>query len=139
MNFPLHPKKALLVILLASLAIVVAWRFYPANETTTAVPAAFRDLTLSEAQEVQVNIGPGDFCAGVLERGGMDGREAARLIADVRPAYDLAKIRSGQVLTLFFENGLLRNLVYPIDRDRFLEAQRADGGGFRGRVADVPY
>ena len=27
-------------------------------------------------------------------------------------------------LTLFFENGLLRNLIYPIDRDRFLEAER---------------
>ncbi len=103
------------------------------------VAADYRDVILAEAQEVQVDIGPGDFCAGVLERGGMNGRDAARLIADVRPAYDLARIRSGQVLTLFFENGQLRNLVYPIDRDRFLEAERSANGGFRGRVADVPY
>lgn len=138
MNFPLHPKKALCFLLLGGVAGLLAWRFIPEPKSAV-VAAEYRDVILAEAQEVQVDIGPGDFCAGVLERGGMDGREATRLIADVRPAYDLAKIRSGQVLTLFFENGLLRNLVYPIDRDRFLEAQRADGGGFRGRVADVPY
>jgi murein DD-endopeptidase MepM/ murein hydrolase activator NlpD len=74
-----------------------------------------------------------------LERGGMEGREAARLVADVKPAYDLARIRSGQTMTLFFENGRLRNLVYPVDRDHFLEAARASTGGFRGRIAAVPY
>ena len=73
-----------------------------------------------------MDIVPGDSGAGVLIRGGMDARDAARLIADVRPAYDLARIRSGQAMILFFERGLLRNLIYPIDRDRFLEAQRDD-------------
>ena len=128
-----------LLLLAVGLGAVLAWRLVPGGKTTAPAPVAFHDLTLSEAQEVQVHIGPGDFCAGVLERGGLDGREAARLIADVKPAYDLADIRSGQVLTLFFENGLLRNLVYAIDRDRFLAAERAPGGGFRGRVAAVPY
>lgn len=130
--------KTLLLFLTICLGIVLAWRFFPAREKI-AVPPAFLDLTLSEAQEVQVNIGPGDFCAGVLLRGGLEGRDAARLVADVKPVYDLAKIRSGQVLTMFFENGLLRNLVYPIDRDSFLEVWRDASGGFRGRVAAVPY
>jgi len=140
-SFLLRQKvsKALLLLLAICLGAVLAWRFFPAREAAPASPAAFHDLTLSEAQEVQVNIGPGDFCAGVLMRGGLEGRDAARLIADVRPAYDLAKIRSGQVLILFFENGLLRNLIYPIDRDSFLEAWRDVSGGFRGRVAAVPY
>jgi murein DD-endopeptidase MepM/ murein hydrolase activator NlpD len=128
-----------LLLLTICLGAMLAWRFFPGRETVAATPAEFHDLTLSEAQEVQVNIGPGDFCAGVLTRGGLEGRDAARLIADVKPAYDLAKIRSGQVLTLFFENGLLRNLVYPIDRDSFLEVWRDASGSFRGLVAAVPY
>ena len=132
-------RRFLRLIPLLLLAALLVWRLLPPRRAVIEAPPTFRDLTLSEAQEVQVDIVPGDCCAVALERGGMDAREAARLVADVRPAYDLASIRSGQVLTLFFENGLLRNLVYPIDRDRFLEAARDDGGEFRGRVAAVPY
>ncbi len=131
--------KVLLLFLTICLGAALAWRFLPERKTAAAAPPVFRDLTLSEALEVQVDIAAGDCCAVALERGGMDAREAARLVADVRPAYDLARIRSGQVLTLFFANGLLRNLIYPIDRDSFLEAWREAGGGFRGRVAAVPY
>ncbi len=121
------------------LAGVLAWRFAAAPKKSGAAPPSFRDVTLPEALEVQVEIVPGDCCALALERGGMEPGEAARLVADVKPAYDLARIRSGQTLSLFFERGLLRNLVYPIDRDRFLAVERAASGGFRGRVAAVPY
>ena len=135
----IHRRRALTLLALSLLAVVLAWRFFPRREAAPEPAAAFHDVTLGEAQEVRVNIIPGDCGAGVLARGGMEAREAARLIAGVKPAYDLASIRSGQVLTMFFENGLLRNLVYPIDRDRFLEAERAPGGGFRGRICAVPY
>jgi len=132
-------RRLLLLIPAIFLVVLLAWKFFPDRRAAEKVPPAFRDLTLSEAQEVQVQIVPGDCCAVVLERGGMAAGEAARLVADVRPAYDLARIRSGQTMTLFFESGLLRNLVYPIDRDHFLEAVRDAGGRFRGRVAAVPY
>lgn len=131
-------RRLLVSALLVILAAVLGWRLFLVQPPPPAPGPVFRDLTLAEAQEVQVEILAGDCCAAALERGGMAARDAARLIADVRPAYDLARIRSGQVLTLFFEKGLLRNLVYPIDRDRFLEAAR-DGGGFCGRVRAVPY
>jgi murein DD-endopeptidase MepM/ murein hydrolase activator NlpD len=132
-------RRILATLPIAFLALVLAWRMLPERKAAAAAPPVFRDVTLAEAQEVQVDIIPGDFCALALERGGMEAPEAARLIADVRPAYDLASIRSGQVMTMFFENGLLRNLVYAIDRDRYLEVVRESNGGFRGRVAAVPY
>ncbi len=131
--------KAFLALSLLLLAAVIAWRFFHGREAAVPPDAAFHDVTLAEAQEVQVNIAPGDCCAVALERGGMEAREAARLVVDIKPVYDLARIRSGQVLTLFFENGLLRNLIYTIDRDSFLETWRDASGGFRGRVAAVPY
>lgn len=136
---PRNRQRLLLLVSVLLFAALLAWRFFPSRPSVREAAPAFHDLTLSEAQEVQVEIVPGDCCAAALERGGMEAREAARLVVDVRPAYDLARIRSGQVLTLFFENGRLRNLVYPIDRDRFLEAVRAGNGDFRGRVAAVPY
>ena len=140
-NFLLRRRvaKALLLFLTICLGAILVWRFFPGRDTTVAPPTAFHDLTLSEAQEVRVNIEPGDFFAGVLERAGVETQDAAQLVADIRPAYDLAKIRSGQILTMFFEAGKLRNLVYPIDRDTYLEAERDDQGRFQGRVVAIPY
>jgi murein DD-endopeptidase MepM/ murein hydrolase activator NlpD len=88
---------------------------------------------------MKMRIGAGDSFAGVLERAGVTAQAAARLIADIRPAYDLANIRSGQTLILFFEAEKLRNFVYAIDRDTYLEAQSDGQGKFSGRVMAVPY
>jgi len=143
----LHPRphtlrnrrRLLLLIPVLFFAVLLAWRFFPGQEALEETDPAFHDLTLPEAQEVQVTIIPGDCCAVALERGGLDAREAARLVLDVKPAYDLARIRSGQTMTLFFENDLLRNMLYIIDRDHFLAVRRDASGVFRGRVAAVPY
>lgn len=136
---PSHRRRLLWFIPAFVLTALLAWKFIPDRRTAEKAPIAFRDLILFEAQETQVEIVPGDCCAVALERGGVEAREAACLVTDIRPVYDLARIRSGQTMTLFFENGRLRNLVYPIDRDHFLEAARDPAGGFRGRVAAVPY
>lgn len=134
-----HRLRLLLFLPILFLAAILAWRFFPGGSAVEEAVPVYHDLTLSEAQEVQVEIIPGDCCAVALQRGGMTPGDAARLVADVKPIYDLARIRSGQTMTLFFENGLLRNLVYSVDRDRFLAVERGAGGDFRGRVADVPY
>ena len=135
----LRNRRRLLSLSVLFLAAFLAWFFFPGREAVKEAVPVFHDLTLSEAQEVQVNIIPGDCCAVALERGGMDAREAMRLVLDVKPAYDLARIRSGQTMTLFFENDRLRNLVYAIDRDHFLAVRRDGNGIFRGQVAAVPY
>ena len=132
-------KMMLLVILLSALAVVLAWQFLPSHEQSAVAEVVYHDLALAEAREMALLIGPGDFFAGVLERAGIEAQEAAQFVAAIRPIHDLASIHSGRTLTLFFENGLLRNLVYPINRDSFLEAWRNASGGFRGRVAAVPY
>jgi murein DD-endopeptidase MepM/ murein hydrolase activator NlpD len=132
-------KRLLYLIPFLFLTALLAWRFFPGQEAVEKAVAAFHDLTLPEAQEVQVTIIPGDCCAVALERGGLDAREAARLVLDVKPVYDLARIRSGQTMTLFFENDLLRNMLYIIDRDHFLAVRRDASGVFCGRVAAVPY
>jgi murein DD-endopeptidase MepM/ murein hydrolase activator NlpD len=131
-------RRAIFLLLIAGLGAAMALRFHPRREPVAVVPV-FRDLKLAEAIELKLRIGPGDFFAGVLERAGLSAPEAARLIDGIRPAYDLASIRSGRTLTLFFESGKLRNLVYPIDRDTYLAGEADGQGGYRGRVIAVPY
>jgi murein DD-endopeptidase MepM/ murein hydrolase activator NlpD len=132
-------KKAVLALLLSALAAVLVWQFFPRPERHKVAAVVYRDVTLAEAREMKLRIGPGDFFAGVLERAGVAAQEAAQLIADIRPVHNLASIRSGRTLTLFFEAGKLRNLIYPIDSDKYLEAERDGQGRFRGRVMAIPY
>ena len=106
-------QGALPAMLLFCLAAFLAWRFFSKPAPSEPMAAAGRDLTLAEAQEVQVDIVPGDSGAGVLMRGGLEAREAARLIADIRPAYDLARIRSGQVLALLVRSGFCQAEAHP--------------------------
>lgn len=131
-------RRVTVLSLIIGSVIILIWYFSPRPEPVVVAPV-FRDMELAEAVEKKLRIGPGDFFAGVLERAGVPAAEAARLIADIRPAYDLANIRSGRTLTLFFEDGKLRNFIYPIDRDTYLAAEHDDHDRFRGRVMDVPY
>ncbi len=131
-------RRATVLFLLIGLGFILTWYFSPSPEPVADAPV-YNDLKLAEAIEMKVRIGPGDFFAGVLMRAGVAAPEAARLIADIRPVYDLASIHSGRTLTLYFENMRLRNLVYPIDRDSYLAAERDGQGLYRGRVMAVPY
>jgi murein DD-endopeptidase MepM/ murein hydrolase activator NlpD len=132
-------QKIVFALLLVCLAAVTVWRFFSSRPGPAVKAIVYRDLKLAEAREMTLGIGPGDFFAGVLERAGVNAREAAQLVADIRPVYNLASIHSGRALTLFFEAGKLRNLVYPIDRDTYLEAENDGHGRYRGRVVAVPY
>jgi murein DD-endopeptidase MepM/ murein hydrolase activator NlpD len=118
---------------------MLVWHFSPRPERSTASVSVYRNLTLAEAREMTLRIGSGDFFAGVLARAGVGATEVAQLIADVKPVYDLASIHSGRTLTMFFEAGKLRNFVYPIDRDTYLEAERDGQDRFSGRVVAIPY
>ncbi len=89
-------RRLFRLVPLLLLAALLVWRLLPPRRGAIEAPPSLHDLTLSEAQEVQVEIVPGDCCAVALERGGMEAGDAARLVADVKPAYDLARIRSGQ-------------------------------------------
>jgi murein DD-endopeptidase MepM/ murein hydrolase activator NlpD len=131
-------RRVFFLFLAIGLGAALFWLFSPRPEPAPASPV-YRDLKLAEADEVKLRIGPGDFFAGVLERAGVPATEAARLIADIRPVYDLASIRSGRTLTLYFADGRLRNLVYSIDRDSYLTAEIDGQGRYQGRVMAVPY
>lgn len=123
------------------LVIVLMWkwsgegRFHSVRTAST----VYRDIRLAEASEVVMPIAPGEFFTQVMGKAGLEPGETFRLIQDVRPVYDLARIQSGQALTLYFRDKWLRNFFYPIDAGRYLEVARAGNGNFSGRIRDFPY
>ena len=131
-------RRVIFLLLVVGLGALLVRHFYPRPEPV-AVATLYEDLKLVEASEMKLRIGSGDFFTGVLERAGVTAPEAAQLISDIRPVYDLASIHSGRTLTLFFEGGALRNFIYPIGRDSYLEVKHDGQGKFSGRVMAVPY
>ena len=138
---PVSLRRILLDLALALSLIVLFWscfgdgslRFGRSTATT------YRDIRLAEASEVIIPIAPGEFFTQVMGKAGLELGETVRLIKEVRPVYDLARIQSGQAFTLYFRGKWLRNFFYPIDAGRYLEVARAGKGNFSGRIRDFPY
>jgi murein DD-endopeptidase MepM/ murein hydrolase activator NlpD len=70
---------------------------------------------------------------------GFDARTSAELVSDVRPVYDLGRVRAGnEVGILRAPGGDLRALSYQIDPDRVLKVS-STGSGFEAKIVRVPY
>ncbi len=70
---------------------------------------------------------------------GIDSQTADTLIRDVRPVYDLGRVRAGNDVRITrTPRGDLLALSYQIDPDRVLQISRAENA-FQGRIEQVPY
>ena len=70
---------------------------------------------------------------------GIDAKTADAIVRDVRPVYDLGRVRAGNDIRITrTPRGELVALSYQIDPDRILQIRRA-AGGFQGRIEKVPY
>ncbi len=133
-------RRLLLLPLAALLLLIVGLRFFP----SAAVPIVrerplFGDVPLDEADEISWRIGHGDRIGPLLQEWGVSGAEAAQLVAAVRPVYDLARINEGQALSLFVRRGRLERLLYPLDRERYLEVAFKPENRFPAAIYHFPY
>ena len=79
----------------------------------------------------------GNFTTAVM-RLGVDPSEAAQIAESARQAYDLRRIRAGNVLAVGRSvTGELRAVRYQIDPDRMLEITPRDGS-FAAAIAEIP-
>jgi murein DD-endopeptidase MepM/ murein hydrolase activator NlpD len=70
---------------------------------------------------------------------GFDAKTSAELVSDIRPVYDLGRVRAGnEVGILRSAQGDLRALSYQIDPDRVLKVS-STGSGFEATIVRVPY
>ena len=134
-------RRILLALTLTLSLIVLVWRWFGDGRLrfSRSTATVYRDIRLAEASEVIIPIAPGEFFTQVMGKAGLEAGETIRLIDDVRPVYNLARIQSGLALTLYFRGKWLRNFFYPIDAERYLEVARVGKGNFCGWIRDFPY
>jgi murein DD-endopeptidase MepM/ murein hydrolase activator NlpD len=75
----------------------------------------------------------------LLNDEGIDAQTADSIVRDVRPVYDLSRVRAGNSIGITrTPRGELVALSYQIDSDRFLQIRRTQSG-FQGHIDQVPY
>jgi len=89
--------------------------------------------------EETILIPPGTSLADLLGRRGFDGREIHRLREDVKPVYDLSRIRAGQELRLTsLRDGPWARLEYDIDALSYLVVTNAETG-IEAEIKSYPF
>lgn len=95
-----------------------------------------------ETVKVEGFIKRGDTIINVLKREGLDHLSAHRFFTDVKPVYNLKKIRAGKnySLRLDEESGQLMQFNYEIEPNQYLEAHlNKDSGSYEGKLVTIPY
>ncbi len=82
----------------------------------------------------------GDTIINLLRQNGADYQTAYQLFLDVKPVFDLRRLKAGNRFSCFLDRKILRGLKYQIDENRFLHVIRKNGNDkFSGRVERIPY
>ncbi len=143
------------MVLLAGLAFwLVPNESSPDREGETRIETSNEEIVASTSQEVQEHTLPlppevtavtvekkirwGDTIISVLKAQGVEPGVALRMAAEVKPVYDLRKLKTGCAYTLELEDGALKNFSYDIDENSTLYVKREDEA-FAGRIEVIPY
>jgi murein DD-endopeptidase MepM/ murein hydrolase activator NlpD len=77
-------------------------------------------------EEQKVTIKRGQSLSDILKEYGFTPQEIHNLNQDVEPVYDMAKIKAGNELRLFYQkDGPLQYIEYDIDRENYLKIQKS--------------
>ncbi len=118
--------------------MALSWRYPPevparVEPVAEAVPEAVPGLATET-----VRIRRGDTLADLLARAGVERGARVEMIAAIREAFDVRKLRAGSELTLGRSSeGTVEAIEYAIDPDHKLEVRRVEGR-FRAVVVEIP-
>jgi len=111
----------------------------PPPQEKTEIPReepAKKPPPLIENEEI---IQRGETISDILSRHGFSSKNIHLLREEVKPVYDLAKIRAGQRLTIQFNSkGDFISLAYCIDTENYLFIQKTDST-YSAEVKKIPY
>ncbi|MCJ7645230.1 MAG: M23 family metallopeptidase [Candidatus Aminicenantes bacterium] len=143
---PRRRKRALFIILpfiavIAALIILIIPR-PGAEPEVRRIPAAPKPPVISPAPTVRTHkeiISRGSSLAEILPKYGFLPKEVHELKEQVKPVYDLGRIRAGREIRLLTTpGGGWTSLEYDIDENRFLVV-RNESGRFRAEIKEVPF
>ena len=91
---------------------------------------------LKERKEI---IKTGETISDILSRYDFAPKDIHQLREDIKPVYDLAKIKAGQRLKIFsFQTGEVASMEYCIDRERYLTIRKSEGI-YSAEINTIPY
>lgn len=134
----------LLIFIVLSLSIFLILSFLPkekardelkadnqAAETTPPLPPP--------EKEIKEIIQKGATVSDILSKYGFSAADIHKLRTDVKPVYDLAKIKAGQQLRLYvLPDGSITRIEYEIDPENYVVIRKKDGT-YRAEKKILPY
>ncbi|ETX02820.1 MAG: hypothetical protein ETSY1_02220 [Candidatus Entotheonella factor] len=98
-----------------------------------------QELPSDSETEFSDKVKKGDTAILILERAGVDAKQAMALYRAVRKIYNLRRINVGQTYHVHLDgNGQIQQFIYEIDHRQRLVVIR-DDQGFRGQLKVIPY
>ncbi len=95
-------------------------------------------VTLPPLQRHSLIIPAGKSLSDLLEEQDFSAAQIHRMREDVKPVYDLARIKAGQEMRIFsFEDGAFVALEYDIDRTRYLQVEN-HASSYRAEIKQRP-
>jgi murein DD-endopeptidase MepM/ murein hydrolase activator NlpD len=144
----IHQKSApsrlsFLLFTVLCLGIFLILSFYPKSQAPIQEKIVIpkkepipKSPPLVESEEI---IKRGETISDILSRYGFSPKDIHQLREEVKPVYDLAKIRAGQRLTIqTTPEGDVASLSYSIDTENYLFIQKTDGT-YSAEVKKIPY
>jgi murein DD-endopeptidase MepM/ murein hydrolase activator NlpD len=111
----------------------------PLFEEEKEAPPQEVSFVLPPLEEKKEIIRRGMTLTDILKPYNLSAAEIHTLIKEVKPVYDLAKIRAGQELRIFSSpQGELFGLEYDIDEENYLHIQKKEGA-YKAEIKKIPY
>jgi murein DD-endopeptidase MepM/ murein hydrolase activator NlpD len=143
------PRVSLLVFIVLSLVAFFILSFQP--KTGIAIPEKDKEEEPATQLESQQGVSPpstkehretikrGETISDILDRYNLSPAEIHKLREDVKPVYDLAKVRAGNELKIFTspEDGVVC-IEYVLNKENYLCLEK-NGGSYKAEIKSIPY
>jgi murein DD-endopeptidase MepM/ murein hydrolase activator NlpD len=124
----------LLLIIIVAFALFLTLSFLPKNKVQAEerieknASETRKDIPLPPLNEIKETIKRGETLSDILSKYGFSPAEIHKLRTEVKPVYDLAKIKEGQELRIYKNaNNAWAAIEYDISSENYLYIQKTEG------------
>ena len=143
------PRVSLLVFLALSLIAFFILSFQPrpgiatadkiTEEESTPLPEPQHEHTNPPGKENKEIIKQGETISDILDRYDLSPTEIHELLEDVKPVYDLAKVRAGNEIKIFTSpDDEIVHIEYALNRENYLCLEK-NGESYKAAIKKIPY
>jgi murein DD-endopeptidase MepM/ murein hydrolase activator NlpD len=136
-----HKNLLLFIFLSFSIFLILAFLHKEKHLSEEEKEAPQKDVSyvLPRLEEKKEVIRRGMTLTDILKPYHLSAAEIHQMIKEVKPVYDLAKIRAGQELRIFSSpRGEFSSLEYDVDEKNYLHIQKKEGA-YKAELKKIPY